>query len=53
MAHISQNYDNSGPQFAALFMGKCSGHGSGGGGSWHPGPVAEQFHLVRVEICHL
>ena len=38
MAHISQNYDNSGPQAAALFMGKCSGHGSGGGGSWHPGP---------------
>ena len=25
-------------QFAALFMGKCSGHGAGTGGFWHPGP---------------
>ena len=28
----------SGPQFAALFKGTCSGHGSGTGGFWHPGP---------------
>ena len=52
MAHISQNYDNSGP-VAALFMGKCSGHGSGGGDLGILDLVAEQFHLVRVEICHL
>jgi hypothetical protein len=24
--------------FAALYMGKCSGHMAGLGGSWHPGP---------------
>ena len=25
-------------QAAALFMGNCTGHGEGTGGSWHPGP---------------
>ena len=25
-------------QFAALFQGKCSGHGAGAGGKWQPGP---------------
>lgn len=24
--------------FAALYMGSCSGHMAGAGGSWHPGP---------------
>ena len=25
-------------QFAAIFQGKCSGHGAGAAGSWQPGP---------------